>query len=100
MTSLSDTLNARCIIPVTVEALPGECYTIREMATGTEIFIQGNEQAETCYGDLAVIDHTLGFNTHVVLDLTQLARGVTTCAFLSGDYADTLRDTAIYNALG
>jgi hypothetical protein len=82
-------------IPVTIEELPFDCYTIREVATGTELFIQGTKQAETFYGDLTVDTN----DTVSLLDLTTLDRGDTLCALLSGDYADTLRDTATYNAL-
>jgi hypothetical protein len=82
-------------IPVTIEALPGGCYTIREVATGTELFVQGTEQAETFYGDLAVSTN----DKFSLLDLTTVDRGVTLCAWLSANYADTLRDTATYNAL-
>jgi hypothetical protein len=95
MATLESVIRSTMTIPVTIEALPGDCYTIREIATGTELYVQGTEQAETYYGDLAVSTD----DKFSLLDLTTLDRGDTWCAWLSGNYADTLRDTATYNAL-
>lgn len=94
--TLSEVLKANHTIAVTVHYVGLGCYIITEINTGTELLVQGLEQAETFYGSLS----TVWANTKKHRKLFQLTDTVgVTNAWLSSEYADTLRDTAIYNGL-